>query len=67
MLRKLTTTGNSTALLLTRDMKEHLGISDTIEVIFEEGQIILRKPMTFEEAKALSHQRYAEAYRELAK
>jgi hypothetical protein len=65
--RKLVQTGNSVSLILTRDMKEHLGITDTVDVQMEDGRIILRKPMTFEEAKAASHERYAKAYEELAK
>lgn len=67
MIRKLVKTGNSTSLILTRDMKEHLGITDTVDVQIENGQIILRKPLSFEEAKASSHRRYAKAYEELAK
>lgn len=74
MMRHLTPTEQGSALILTPDIKEHLGITDAVDVVFEEGRVVLRKPegaaapgMDFEEAKALSHQRYAESYRELAK
>lgn len=71
MKRPLVKTGNSTALILTSDMKEHLGVTDVVDVQMEEGKIVLRKPegtgMDFEEAKAASHERYSEAYKELAK
>jgi hypothetical protein len=55
------------ALVLTQEMKEHLGVTNSVEVRWEEGRIILQKPITFEEAKAASHQRYSKAYEELAK
>jgi antitoxin component of MazEF toxin-antitoxin module len=67
MTRNLVRTGNSTALILSRDMKEHLGITDTVDVQIEEGRIILRKPLSFEEATARSDQKFANAYKELAK
>lgn len=67
MKRTLVRTGNSTALILTRDMKDHLGITDTVEVTLEEGRIVLRKPLSFEEASARSDTKFATAYTELAK
>ncbi len=74
MTRNLTPTEKGSALILTPDIKEHLGITDAVDVQFEEGRVVLRKPesvavpgMRFEEAKALSHERYAESYKELAK
>lgn len=67
MTCKLVQTGDSVSLVLTRDMKEHLGVTDTVDVQMEDGRIILRKPMTFEEAKAASHDRYGKAYEELAR
>lgn len=67
MTRTLVRTGNSTALILTRDMKDHLGITDTVEVLFEEGRIVLRKPLSFDEAAARSDRKFANAYAELAK
>jgi antitoxin component of MazEF toxin-antitoxin module len=66
MIRTLVRTGNSTALILTRDMKDHLGITDTVEVIMEKDRIVLRKPLTFDEAAERSDQKFANAYRELA-
>ena len=67
MICKLIKTGSSVSLVLTHDMKEHLGVTDAVDVVIEEGRIVLRKPMTFEEAKAASHHRYGETYEELAK
>ena len=67
MTRPLVRTGNSTALILTRDMKEHLGITDSVDVQIEQDRIVLRKPLSFEEAAARSDQKFANAYKELAK
>ena len=67
MTRNLVRTGNSSALVLTRDMKEHLGVTDTVDVQFKDGCIILRRPLSFEEASARSDEKFAEAYKELAK
>jgi antitoxin component of MazEF toxin-antitoxin module len=52
MIRTLTKTGNSMALRLTKEMREHLGINDKIDVQYVEGAIILRRPpMAFDKAK----------------
>ncbi|MBA2637711.1 MAG: hypothetical protein H0U79_05760, partial [Solirubrobacterales bacterium] len=67
MTRNLVSTGDGTALILTRDLKEHLGITDTVDVQIEEGCIVLRKPLRFEEAAARSDRKFANAYKELAK
>jgi antitoxin component of MazEF toxin-antitoxin module len=58
MIRTLTKTGNSMALRLTKEMREHLGVSDKVDVQYVEGAIILRRPpMAFEKAKASSLER----------
>ena len=44
MLRNLIQTGNSKALILTKDMRDHLGIEDEVEVEFRRGSIVLRHP-----------------------
>ncbi len=68
MTRKLIKTGNSDALVITKEMKEHLGVRETVAVYYAEGKIIIEKPkMTFEEAKEASLARFEDAYRELAK
>jgi antitoxin component of MazEF toxin-antitoxin module len=67
MQRKLTRVGNSLALILTRDLKEHLGITDTVDFQIKEGEIVLRMPLSFEEAKAMTSERYRKAYEELSK
>jgi hypothetical protein len=66
MVRKLVKTGNSVALILSKDMREHLGIDDRVSIEFVENEIRLRKPMSFEEAKEYSLSRYGAAYRKLA-
>ena len=67
MNRKLVKNGNSSTLVITRDMKEHLGVDDAIEVEFVNGGIMLRRPVDWEEANRLTDERYGEAYEELAK
>lgn len=53
MIRQLTKTGNSMALRLTKEMREHLGVTDSVDVQYVEGAIILRRPpMTFDQAKS---------------
>ncbi len=66
MTRKLIKTGNSQALTIDKTMKEHLGISDAVEVIYEKDRIILVRPMTIEEASARSGKKYENAYKRLA-
>lgn len=44
VLRNLIQTGNSKALILTKDMRDHLGIEDEVEVEFRRGSIVLRHP-----------------------
>jgi len=67
MQRKLTKVGNSQALILTRDLKDHLGITDTVDVQIKEGEIVLRKPVSFDEARTKTQQRYRDAHEELSK
>ena len=44
VLRNLIQTGNSKALILTKDMRDHLGVEDEVEVEFRRGSIVLRHP-----------------------
>lgn len=68
MMRKLIKTGNSEALIMTKDMKEHLGVRETVTVTYERGRIILSKPpMSLEDAEALTDAKFHDTYRELAK
>jgi hypothetical protein len=40
------------ALRLTKEMREHLGINDKVDVQYVEGAIVLRRPpMAFDKAK----------------
>jgi antitoxin component of MazEF toxin-antitoxin module len=66
MMRRLVRTGNSVALILTRDMKDHLGITDVVEVQIAEGRIILSKPLTLREASTRSDEKLGPAYERLA-
>ena len=71
MTRLLTKSGNSIALILSKDMRDHLGLKDNqIEVIFEKNSISLRAPtheMTFEEAADATFEQFDTALRNLAK
>jgi antitoxin component of MazEF toxin-antitoxin module len=71
MTRQLTKSGNSIALVLSKDMRDHLGLEDNvIEVFFEKGSIVLRAPKTVLSVKEAVHetlQKYDEAYRNLSK
>ncbi len=53
MIRMLTKTGNSMALRLTKEMREHLGVTDRVDVQYVEGAIVLRRPpLSFDQAKS---------------
>ena len=71
MTRQLTKSGNSVALILSKDMRDHLGLKDNhIEVIFENRSITLRAPnnkLSVAEAVQKSLEKYDHAYRDLAK
>ena len=46
------------ALRLTKEMREHLGVSDKVDVQYVEGAIILRRPpMAYEKAKTLAFEK----------
>lgn len=66
MTRKLIKTGNSTALVVDKTMKQHLGVTDEVEVVYEEDRIVLRRPLSVKEASERSAQKYGEAYKRLA-
>ncbi len=44
MKKSLIQTGNSKALIMSKDMREHLGITDSVEVQFRKSTIVLRHP-----------------------
>jgi hypothetical protein len=44
MVRLLQKVGTSKGIILTRDMIEHLGIEDAIDISIEEGRIVLTAP-----------------------
>lgn len=49
MKKTLIQTGNSKALILSKDMRDHLGISDVVLVEFRKNTIVLRNPDEEEE------------------
>jgi len=71
MIRQTVKSGNSTALILSKDMRDHLGLQDNqIEVIFEKDSLVLRKPQrgqNFEDALRSTLEEYDSAFRNLAK
>ncbi|MBS1726550.1 MAG: hypothetical protein JST51_07495 [Armatimonadetes bacterium] len=71
MIRQTVKSGNSTALILSKDMRDHLGLTDNqIEVIFESGCLVLRAPQrgqSFEDAVRATLEEYDSAFRNLAK
>jgi antitoxin component of MazEF toxin-antitoxin module len=67
MHKKLQQVGNSKALILTKDMLAHLGVSDdSVDIKFTDGEIVLRKSISFEVAKDKTFARYPNAYKKLA-
>jgi len=67
MIKKLIRTGNSRALTIDKVMQEHLGITGEVEVQFIKGKLILTRPLTVTEASARSAEKFAEAYKRLAR
>lgn len=73
MTRSLQKVGNSKGLVMTRTMLEHLGVTDAVEVLIEEGRIVITAPQgpaprrqNFEEAKDSTFAQYDGAMRRLA-
>lgn len=44
MVRSLQKIGTSKGIILTRDMMDHLGVTDSIEISLEAGRIVLTAP-----------------------
>ena len=78
MTRTLQKVGNSKGLLLSRDMLDHLGVTEAVEVTFEKGKIVLTKPsglfpvkpgrrrQSFEDALKSTIEQYGPALQRLA-
>lgn len=66
MTKKLTKSGNSKVLTMNKTMLDHLGVEDHVEVEFEKGRIVLKAPMTVEQASRLSGKRFKAAYKKLS-
>ena len=70
MTRQLTKSGNSIALVLSKDMRDHLGLENNeIEVFFEQGSIVLRAPkkgQSFDEAADATFEQFSTALQNLA-
>ena len=77
MLKKLQKQGNSMAVILTRDMLNHLGAVDTVDIAFESGKLVLTAPkngdtaprrrQSFRDASESTMQQYSVALANLAK
>lgn len=66
MTRKLVKTGNSDALIITKEMKKMLGIEDEIDVVYERDKVILRRPLNTLEPSIVDDNSYRKAYKRLA-
>lgn len=74
MTRQLQKIGNSKGLVLTRDMLDHLGVTDAVDISMERGKIVITAPvgakprrrMTFEEAKEATFKKYNRTMTRLA-
>jgi antitoxin component of MazEF toxin-antitoxin module len=73
MTRTLQKIGNSKGIVLTRAMLDHLGVTDQVEILLEQGQIRITAPQgrtlvrqSFEEAKEATFAQYDHALQRLA-
>ncbi len=68
LVKQLQRNGNSMSLILTRDMCSHLGIVENrVQVILkEDGTILLRKPMSTDEAENVAFKKLAPAFNAIA-
>jgi len=74
MTRTLQNLGDNKGLVLTPIMLQHLGVSDEVEVVLEDGKIIITAPVvadqhlgrSFDEAVASTFDRYGKTLRDLA-
>ena len=76
MVRMLQKIGTSRGVILTRDMIEHLGLDDSVEISLEEGRIVItapahdaqpaRKRLTVDEAALKGIEKYRKALDVLA-
>jgi hypothetical protein len=68
MTKTLTRTGNSDALVISKEMRAHLGLTgNRIGVQYLEGRIVLTKAQEFEEALDATVEQFDDALRNLAK
>jgi antitoxin component of MazEF toxin-antitoxin module len=76
VLRNIQQFGDDKGIVLTREMLEHLGVTETVDVSFEDGRIVLAAPreaaaprrrQSFREAADATLEQYDEALKELAK
>lgn len=44
MVRNLIQTGNSKALIISKDMRDHLGVDDEVDIEFRKNSIVIRNP-----------------------
>lgn len=71
MIRHIKKSGNSMSLVISKDMRDHLGlVNDEVEVLFEKGCLVLRAPTRrqgFEEAAMSTFDQFDQALQNLAK
>ncbi|MDR3706868.1 MAG: hypothetical protein P4L33_01095 [Capsulimonadaceae bacterium] len=74
MTRTLQNLGDNKGLVLTPNMLDHLGVSDEVEVVLEDGKIVITAPnpkstgrgRSFDDAMASTFERYGQTMRDLA-
>ncbi len=71
MIRQMTKIGNSKGLVLSKDVRDYMGLtSDDLELTLEGGKVILSAPLRrqcFEQALADTLEQFDEAFTNLAK
>lgn len=71
MIRHIKKSGNSMSLVISKDMRDHLGlVNDEVEVLFEKGCLVLRAPnpdAVVDDAVRETLAKYDQAFRNLAK
>lgn len=78
MLRNIQQFGDDKGIVLTRDMLEHLAVTETVDISFEDGRIVItapreeatavpRRKQSFREAADATLEQYDKALKRLAK
>ena len=60
LTRKLIQSGNSKALVISKEMLEHLGLDEFVSIEYHKDSIVLKRPaMEFDEALNKAHSKYS--------